>query len=49
MKLAIVNGKVLTMSDKGPKVLEGGTVLVCNGIIEKLMKKGKVIPDGYRK
>ncbi len=49
MKLAIVNGKVLTMSDQSPQVLEGGTVLIGNGIIEGLVEKGKMIPPGYRK
>lgn len=49
MKLAIVNGKILTMSDQTPQVLEGGTVLIKNGIIEGLAEKGKMIPPGYRK
>ncbi len=49
MKLAIVNGKILTMSDQTPQVLEDGTVLIGNGIIEGLMEKGKMIPPGYRK
>lgn len=49
MKLAIVNGKILTMSDQTPQVLEGGTVLIQNGIIEGLAEKGKMIPSGYRK
>lgn len=49
MKLAIVNGKILTMSDQTPQVLEGGTVLIQNGIIEGLAEKGEMIPPGYRK
>lgn len=48
MKLAIVNGKVLTMSDKAKKVIPEGTVLIKDGIIEKIMEKGKAVPAEYR-
>ena len=48
MKLAIVHGKVLTMSDKVKKVIPGGTVLVHNGIIEQILEKEAPIPPEYR-
>lgn len=48
MKLAIVHGKVLTMSDKVPKVITEGTVLLNNEIIENILDKNAEIPDGYR-
>lgn len=48
MKLAIVHGKVLTMSDKVKKVILGGTVLVHNGIIEQILEKEAPIPPEYR-
>lgn len=48
MKLAIVHGKVLTMSDKVPKVITEGTILLNNEIIEDILDKNAEIPDGYR-
>lgn len=48
MKLAIVHGKVLTMSDKVKKVIPSGTVLVHNGIIEQILEKEAPIPPEYR-
>lgn len=48
MKLAIVHGKILTMSDKLRKVIPGGTVLINNGIIEGVLEKGTKTPVEYR-
>ena len=48
MKLAIVHGKVLTMSDKVPKVIPEGTVLLNDEIIEDILDKSAAVPDGYR-
>ena len=48
MKLAIVHGKVLTMSDKVPGVINEGTVLLNDEIIEDILDKNAEIPDGYR-
>lgn len=48
MKLAIVHGKVLTMSDKLKKVIPGGTVLINDGIIEGVLAKEAQIPQEYR-
>lgn len=48
MKLAIVHGKVLTMSEKVKKVIPDGTVLVNDGIIEQIMDKDSSIPAEYR-
>ena len=48
MKLAIINGRVLTMADKGKKVIECGTLLINGGIIEKVMEKKADIPVEYR-
>lgn len=49
MKFAIVKGKVLTMSETGPKVIQGGMVLVKDGIIEKLLQEEDEIPPEYRR
>lgn len=48
MKLAIVHGKVLTMSDKLKKVIPGGTVLINDGMIEGILEKEAQIPKEYR-
>lgn len=48
MKLAIIHGKVLTMSDKGRKVISDGTVLVKDGMIQKLSEGKEEIPGEYR-
>ncbi|MBD5540018.1 MAG: amidohydrolase [Lachnospiraceae bacterium] len=48
MKLAIVHGKVLTMSDKLKKVIPGGTVLINDGMIEGVLEKEAQIPKEYR-
>ena len=48
MKLAIVHGKVLTMSDKLKKVIPGGTVLINDGMIEGVLEKEAKIPKEYR-
>lgn len=48
MKLAIVHGKVLTMSDKVKKIIPDGTILVQNGIIEGILDKEVPIPAEYR-
>lgn len=48
MKLAIVHGKVLTMSDKLKKVIPGGTVLINDGMIEGILEKESQIPKEYR-
>ncbi|MCH5281689.1 MAG: amidohydrolase [Lachnospiraceae bacterium] len=48
MKLAIVHGKVLTMSDKVSKVIPEGTVLLNDGIIENVLDESAAVPDGYR-
>lgn len=48
MKLAIAHGKILTMSDKMKKVIPGGTVLVRDSIIEKILEKDAPIPPEYR-
>ncbi len=49
MKFAIVKGKVLTMSETEPKVIQGGTVLVKDGIIVKLLQEEEKIPPEYRR
>lgn len=48
MKLAIVHGKILTMSDKLKKVIPGGTVLIKEGMIEGVLEKETPIPKEYR-
>lgn len=48
MKLAIINGRVLTMADKGKQVIEQGTILVNGSLIEKVSEKKAEIPAEYR-
>lgn len=48
MKLAIAHGRVLTMADEGKKVVEEGTILVNDNIIEKILEKEEKIPQEYR-
>lgn len=48
MKLAIVHGKILTMSDKLKKVIPGGTVLINDGMIEGVLEKEAQVPGEYR-
>ena len=49
MKFAIVKGRVLTMSETGPKVIQGGTVFVKDGIIVDLLQEEEKIPPEYRR
>lgn len=49
MRFAIVKGRVLTMSKTGPKVIQGGTILVKNGIIEELLQEKEKVPPEYRR
>ena len=49
MKLAIIHGKIVTMSDKEKEVIPGGTLLVKDGIIERILENKEEIPAEYRK
>lgn len=49
MKLAIVNGRIVTMSENAPKVMKEGTILLNDGTIENMMEKTKALPAGYKK
>lgn len=48
MKLAIVHGKVLTMSEKAGKVIPNGTVLLNRGIIQDILTEEEEVPAEYR-
>ena len=45
MKLAIIHGKIVTMSDKEKEVIPGGTLLVKDGIIERILENKEEIPN----
>lgn len=49
MKLAIIHGKLVTMSDKEKAVIPGGALLVKDGIIERILESKEEIPAEYRK
>jgi imidazolonepropionase-like amidohydrolase len=49
MKVAIINGKVLTMSEQIGKVIPKGTVLIQDGIITEVGESQSEIPAEYRK
>lgn len=49
MKLAIIHGKILTMSDKEKEMIPGGTLLIKDGVMEGILEKEEEVPGEYRK
>lgn len=49
MKSAIIHGKIVTMSDKEKEVIPGGTLLVKDGMIERILENKEEIPAEYRR